>query len=193
MRKSSPRIAALLFATLALVACNTREALNPAAIQPVDPPLTLAAPDPQPPPQVAGPGPALSPPTAPAPPTAAVSNASIQFAPVVGATVEAAMPLSRRLTARAIQRGLVIAGGGGMPTHLIKGYFSAIAEGKETIVIFVWDVLGPSGNRLHRIQGQERVAATATDAWAAVPPQTMETIADRTIDQLAQWLASHPT
>lgn len=193
MRNSSPRIAVFLFAALALCACNTREALNPAAIQPVDPPLTLAAPDPLAPPQAAVPGPALSPPTASTPPASAVARGSIQFAPVVGATVEAAAPLSRRLTARAAERGLVIAGGAGGPTHLVKGYFSAIGEGRETIVIFVWDVLGPSGNRLHRIQGQERVAATAPDAWAAVPPQTMETIADRTIDQLAQWLASHPT
>ena len=107
--------------------------------------------------------------------------------------MDTATPLARRLSARAAERGLVIVGKEAVPaSHLLKGYFSAIAEDKETIVIFVWDVIGPDGNRLHRIQGQERVAASAENAWTIVPPQTMETIADRTIDELSRWLETHP-
>lgn len=196
MRHLSPRLAASLlavsFVAVSLLAgCNTRDALNPAAIQPVDPPLTPAAPNPLAPPTPPG-APPLSDAAVP-PAVAAIPAVRIQFAPVVGATVDAATPLSRRLAARAAERGLAMAGGATPATHVVKGYFSALGEGGETIVIFVWDVLGPTGNRLHRIQGQERVGATAPDAWAAVPPQTMETIADRTMEQLAQWLATGPT
>lgn len=195
MRHLSPRLATSLLAVSLvsvsmLAGCNTREALNPAAIQPVEPPVTLAAPNPLAPPSPGAPPPSGA--TTP-PAVAAIPAVRLQFAPVVGATVDAATPLSRRLTARAAERGLAMAGGATPATHVVKGYFSALGEGGETIVIFVWDVLGPTGNRLHRIQGQERVGATAPDAWAAVPPQTMETIADRTMEELARWLAAGPT
>ncbi|WP_157017036.1 hypothetical protein [Mesorhizobium xinjiangense] len=114
----------------------------------------------------------------------------IRFAPVVGTTVEAATPLSRRLKDSALQRGLSIANGDAAADYLMKGYFSAFSEGNGTMVIFVWDVLDPSGNRLHRIQGQEKVARTAPNAWDAVPQETMESIADATVNQLAGWLGS---
>ncbi len=179
--------AASLLASLALSACKTSEALDPAAIQAKnesavqeDVPGTTAD--------------ALLPTPAALPPAGPVrEGVRLQFAPVVGATVDTATPLARRLSARAAERGLVIVGKEAVPaSHLLKGYFSAIAEDKETIVIFVWDVIGPDGNRLHRIQGQERVAASAENAWTIVPPQTMETIADRTIDELSRWLETHP-
>ncbi|WP_205602531.1 hypothetical protein [Chelativorans alearense] len=116
------------------------------------------------------------------------TDARVQFAPVIGATEEALPPLSSRLSARARQRGIPIVQGAGA-THVVKGYFSAIADGNETTVIYVWDVLDPSGNRLHRIQGQQKVPGAQGDGWSSVTGQTMETIADRTIDDLAAWLA----
>ena len=74
-------------------------------------------------------------------------------------------------------------------THVLKGYFSAFSENGKTTVVYVWDVLDPSGNRLHRIQGQEAVAVDGgSDAWAAVPPEAMERIADRSVDSLALWI-----
>jgi hypothetical protein len=74
---------------------------------------------------------------------------------------------------------------------VLKGYFSALPEGKETTVIYVWDVYDPEGNRLHRINGQQKAPSNGGDGWSAVSPSTMQTIADFTIDQLAAWLASN--
>jgi hypothetical protein len=105
---------------------------------------------------------------------------------VVGAAAEAVPPLSGRLTARAGQRGLTLTQGAEGATHIVKGYFSTITDERGTAVIFVWDVLDPAGNRLHRIQGQERVAGSA-EGWPAVTSATMEAVADRTIDELAAW------
>ena len=73
-------------------------------------------------------------------------------------------------------------------THVLKGYFSTITEGKETTVIYVWDVYDPSGNRLHRINGQQKAPSNGGEGWSAVSPATMQTIADLTIDQLAPGL-----
>lgn len=126
-----------------------------------------------------------------APSAALTASARVQLAPIVGSTVEAITPLSRRLSARAAQRGISFAASGdGATTHIMKGYFSTITDEGETTVIYVWDVLDPSGNRLHRIQGQEKVVGATAEGWPGVPTATMEAVADRTIDQFVQWLAS---
>ncbi len=120
---------------------------------------------------------------------AITTNARVQFAPVVGATAKAVAPLSRRLAVRAAERGIKLSGrSDSNTTHVMKGYFSAISEAGQTTVIYVWDVLDPSGNRLHRIQGQSKAGGGNGDAWSSVSDVTMETIADNTIQSLAKWL-----
>lgn len=116
------------------------------------------------------------------------TDARIRFAPLVGATNEASAPLAARMSARATARGIGLVGAeDGSATHIMKGYFSAIADKGETTIIYVWDVLDPEGNRLHRFQGQAR---SPGQGWASVTPQTMEAIADQTVDQLASWLVT---
>lgn len=115
----------------------------------------------------------------------------LRFDPIVGATVEVAGPLTERLAQRARARGISLAGSAdASTTHILKGYFSTLTEGGQTTVIYVWDVYDPSGNRLHRINGQQKAASGRGEGWAAVPPATMQAIADATIDQLTSWLAS---
>lgn len=120
------------------------------------------------------------------------SSTKIQFAPIVGSTVEAVTPLTERIALKARERGIGLARSDDpTATHVLKGYLSAISEGNETTVIYVWDVLDASGNRLHRIQGQQKAAGKG-EGWVAVPPETMQSIADVTVDQLAAWLAGRP-
>ncbi len=72
---------------------------------------------------------------------------------------------------------------------MLKGYFSAMSEGKDTTVVYVWDVYDPAGNRLHRINGQQKApSVNGGDSWKGVAPATMQTIANQTIDQFAAWL-----
>ncbi|KXF76730.1 hypothetical protein ATN84_11895 [Paramesorhizobium deserti] len=116
----------------------------------------------------------------------------LQIAPIVGAPVSVVTPLSRRLAADAKEKGVTLAGASETgQAYVMKGYFSALAEGNQTTVLYVWDILDPSGNRLHRIQGQEKVAGSAPDSWSAVPPSAMEAIADRTMQEYASWLAAN--
>lgn len=113
----------------------------------------------------------------------------IRFMPVIGAPVNAVTPLSRQLAAEASNRGLAIESAsntGG--DHVLKGYFSAETFDGRTTVFYVWDILDPSGARLHRIQGQEAFAAAGgDDPWASVPAQVMERIAARSIGDYAAW------
>ena len=109
---------------------------------------------------------------------------------MVGTSVEAATPLTERLAARARERGITLVGSTDTTeTHVLKGYFSVLTEGPDTTVIYVWDVYDPSGNRLHRISGQEKApSVNGQQGWAAVAPSTMQALADHTIDQLTIWL-----
>ena len=117
------------------------------------------------------------------------SGSTISFTPVIGAPVSAVRPLSRQLGSEARARGLVIVNSTDGGSHILKGYFSAFADGDKTTVAFVWDILDGSGTRLHRIRGQEIAQGTAADPWKVVQDATMEAIAARTISEYITWSA----
>jgi hypothetical protein len=194
-----------LLAALALGACtNSKDVLEPSAVTPPAAsaqalpalPATQGAAASPAAPSAATPSPAAAAvPVSPAQSAAVLSKTRLQIAPIVGASVEAATPLTAELQKRARQRGITLAGSQDQTaTHVLKGYFSAVTEGKDTTVIYVWDVYDPSGNRLHRINGQMKApsvasgGAAADDSWKAVSPATMQAIADQTVDQFAAFL-----
>ncbi|PTE09818.1 hypothetical protein [Mesorhizobium helmanticense] len=204
MRRSHLTTVSLL-AALALAACtNAKDVLEPSAIAPqstqsvagagTTPPATAAQPSataqPTAPPAPAASAQAAAPAVPSAKSASAIARTRLQVAPIVGASVEAATPLTAELQTRAKQRGITLAGSTDQAaTHVLKGYFSTMSEGKDTTVIYVWDVYDPSGNRLHRINGQQKApSANGAEGWAAVAPATMQSIADQTIDQFAAWL-----
>jgi len=183
-----------LLAVAALTACtSTQDVLEPSAIaaQQQQTTATTGAQPSQP--GAAAPQPSSQTAPSPAPSgtgAAITTNARIQIAPIVGASVEAATPLSERLASRARERGIRLAGASDTTaTHVLKGYFSALTEGKETTVVYVWDIYDPAGTRLHRINGQQKVQISGGEGWSSVPASAMQAIADITVDQLAAWLA----
>jgi ABC-type uncharacterized transport system substrate-binding protein len=121
--------------------------------------------------------------------SAAVGSTRLQFAPIIGAPVEKVTPLSRELTAAAKARGLtIVPSADTSPSQILKGYFSLLNENGQVTVVYVFDVLDSSGNRLHRIQGQESTAASsATASWESVPDAVMVKIADATIASFIAW------
>ncbi|TGQ54370.1 hypothetical protein EN836_10025 [Mesorhizobium sp. M1C.F.Ca.ET.193.01.1.1] len=197
MRRSQVTTVSLL-AALALTACtNAKDVLDPSA---VTPPANSAQSSPATQgmsattsPTTTSPAPAPAASTAGTPAqAAALAKTRLQVAPIVGASVEAAAPLTAELQTRARQRGVTLVGSADQTaTHVLKGYFSTMSEGKDTTVIYVWDVYDPSGNRLHRINGQQKAPSVgSTEGWPAVAPATMQAIADQTIDQFTAWLGS---
>ncbi|WP_117193683.1 hypothetical protein [Rhizobium terrae] len=124
-------------------------------------------------------------------PSAAPAAGTIRFLPIIGAPVQAVTPLSRQLGAQARASGLTIRPSGDTNTeHILKGYFSAFADGGRVTIVYVWDILDGSGARLHRMQGQERIPANGSDPWAAVRPSIMEAIGNKTIQDYMSWRRS---
>jgi hypothetical protein len=158
---------------------------GPAAAVAQDPTAVTAAAAPA----FSGTEPSAAAPPANTAPVAAVSTMStIQLAAITGAGEQTVAPLKQRIAARARERGIGVAGNGALPTHILRGYVSEFGDANSTTVIYVWDVVDPAGTRLHRIQGTARIKGAG--GWSAVSADTMEAIADRTIDDLAQWLAA---
>lgn len=118
----------------------------------------------------------------------AATAQSLYIAPIIGAPLNVVTPLTQRLNQTAQARGITLTGNENSPSsHVMKGYFSALADNGQTTVLYVWDVLDPAGNRLHRIQGEQKVQGTTADSWGAVTPNAMEAIADQTIQQYQNW------
>jgi hypothetical protein len=169
MKKQAGLLGLALLGLLALTGCNSTD--STLGVTPQDTAQSAAS--------------AVKPST---PAEAAKASARLYIAPIIGSTVAAVTPLSRRLAAIAPANGLaIVADADPSKTYVVKGYFSALPENGATTIVFVWDVFDPSGIRQHRIQGQESVAGTAADSWSIVPPATMEKIADRTIADFKAW------
>ena len=116
---------------------------------------------------------------------------SIRFLPIIGAPVQAVTPLSRQLGAEARAKGLTIrASNDNSAENILKGYFSAFADGGKGKVVYVWDILDANGVRLHRLQGQEEVTARGSDPWAAVTDKVMQDIAAKTLNDYTSWKQS---
>ncbi len=181
-----PYLAGSLLAALAASSCNSsQDVLDPSAIAPLDGVTQAAGSDGG----LAAQTPSMGAAASLNPDLA--KRTKLHFDPIVGATVEAATPLTERLATRARARGMSLVGTADpATTHVLKGYFSTMTEGSQTTVLYVWDVYDGSGNRLHRMNGQRDAATGAGEGWGAVSAATMQSIADDTIDQLAAWLAS---
>lgn len=145
--------------------------------------------------QTAAPPPAAAAQSAPSQQSASLAPASsansIRFLPIIGAPVQAVTPLSRQLGAEARAKGLTIrASNDNSAENILKGYFSAFADGGKVNIVYVWDILDANGVRLHRLQGQESVAAKGSDPWAAATDRVMQDIAAKTLGEYASWKQS---
>ncbi|MEM7216421.1 MAG: hypothetical protein AAF423_12840 [Pseudomonadota bacterium] len=117
---------------------------------------------------------------------------SVTFLPVQGAPQGKVTTLSRSLQKSANVHGLTV-----FPTtqtgaaYQVKGYFSALNDGSGTLLIYIWDILDPSGKRLHRINGQERTSSSKTDPWQAITEEELTRVADATAQRLKTWVETN--
>lgn len=182
-------ISILLLLTGLLTACNSTEsALN---VQGSNQQTAQTTPTTTEKPAAATPAQTTTPSTPPAR-TASLKPGKLYIAPIIGAPVNVVTPLTHRINDDARAKGVELAGNGGTDAaYVMKGYFSVLSEDNQTTILYVWDVMDASGNRLHRIQGQEKVPGAAADSWSVVPPSAMQSIADKTMQEYSSWLAAN--
>lgn len=127
-------------------------------------------------------------------PTVTIANIpppaeTFAFLDITNTPSEQLTVLSKALAAEARSRELTLVKSDDPTADFrVQGYLSAVAGASGTILVYVFDVLDPAGNRVHRVSGQEISPGTAPDPWVGVSEGTLEIAAQRVIDSIYAWL-----
>ncbi len=125
-------------------------------------------------------------------PTDHIDLTAMSFAiePFEGVPGNAADQLTNKIAETARREGLTVVLKPHAPArYRLKGWLTAVGNDTATTVVYVYEVLGEDGRRLHRIDGQEPSDGTDGDPWSAVTDDTITIIAERTVAALKAWLA----
>lgn len=97
--------------------------------------------------------------------------------------------LADALAEEAGLRDIAIVQGNFSDGYQLAGNFQAVFEGGGVRVIYTWVLTGNTGGELHRINGQELVAAPNADPWAGVSDIILKRMASVTAESLSTRLA----
>lgn len=130
----------------------------------------------------------VAPPQAVPPPQA--SQAKIAIAPVIGAPDAVSKQIQAQLSTAIAQKSIsVVTQPADKADYTLRGYVVSAKEKTGVKVSYIWDVTDPTGKRVNRINGEEMIAnAGGKDGWAAVTPQVVQAISEKTAGALATWL-----
>lgn len=114
----------------------------------------------------------------------------IALAPVIGAPAKVSTKMNELLTASASQRSLTV-----VPPkeaeYTVRGYLVAAPDQQGTKLSYIWDISDKSNGRRKRLQGDELIAGKkGGDPWALVDDAAIQRVADKTADDLVNWLAT---
>jgi hypothetical protein len=100
--------------------------------------------------------------------------------------------LVTNLTEEANSRRIAAVTREGPAQYRLRGYVGAEIRGKQTVIVWVWDVYdGNQQQRLTRLSGEE-VADGRHRGWAGADDQVLRRIAHESMDQLASFLVAPP-
>ncbi|GHB30460.1 hypothetical protein GCM10007094_18590 [Pseudovibrio japonicus] len=126
-----------------------------------------------------------------APPAVAPDRATFAFEQLTGLPGNIADDLFMELGDRTVAADLTLVRRVGAPaTYRVKGFLTAAGDQYTTTVFYVFDIIDESGNRVHRIDGQEQTGGNAGDPWNSVTRDALRRIAGRTVASIKAWLYS---
>ncbi len=116
--------------------------------------------------------------------------AKFAFAPIEGVPVPILQAMSNALNQEAAQKRVnVVPATDPSAVYTVRGYLSAVAEGQNAKLVYVWDVVDRQGTRLHRATGQEIGGAFRNgDPWTGIGMANINEAARKTMDSLANWV-----
>ncbi len=129
-------------------------------------------------------------------PPAASQRAKMAIAPIVGPPDATSQALQTQVASALERQGVSVAKQSTDPAeYTLRGYVVAAKERASTKVSYIWDVTDPSGKRVNRITGEEASpgSGASRDTWAAVTPQIVDQIANKTATSITTWLPTQAT
>ena len=116
--------------------------------------------------------------------------ARFAFAPIEGVPVPVLQAMSNALNQQAVaNRVNVVPASDPAAVYTVRGYLSAVAEGPNAKLVYVWDVVDRQGARLHRVTGQEMGGAFRNnDPWTGIGMTNISEAARKTMESLAAWV-----
>lgn len=79
--------------------------------------------------------------------------------------------------------------------YTMRGFVVSAAEKSRTKIAYIWDVSDKRGKRVHRLVGEEIVVGPADhkNPWSRLDEATINSVAVKSADQLAEWLNANKT
>jgi len=116
--------------------------------------------------------------------------AKFAFAPIEDVPVPILQAMSNALNQEAVAKRVgVVPATDPAAVYTVRGYLSAVAEGPNAKLVFVWDVTDRQGTRLHRVTGQEIGGAYRNnDPWTGIGVANINEAARKTMESLAAWV-----
>jgi hypothetical protein len=116
--------------------------------------------------------------------------AKFAFAPIEGVPVPVLQAMSNALNREAVAKRVnVVPATDPGAVYTVRGYLSAVAEGPNSKLVYVWDITDRQGARLHRVTGQEIGGAYRNnDPWTGVGMTNINDAARKTMESLAAWV-----
>lgn len=115
--------------------------------------------------------------------------APVSFAPIIGPPPAVSQQISGQVAAAAQQKNIPVVSDSAAADFTVRGYLDASPDRQGNKLAFIWDVLDKSGNRVHRIIGEEVVPAKpGSDPWKSLDKASIDKVAVRTATDLAAWL-----
>jgi hypothetical protein len=99
--------------------------------------------------------------------------------------------LVSNLTHEADARRITVVSRSSTAQYRVKGYAAAQIRGKQTMIVWVWDVYDRNQQRVTRLGGEE-TASNRQKGWGAADDQVLQSMAHEGITQLAAFLAAPP-
>jgi hypothetical protein len=121
-------------------------------------------------------------------------KSKLAFVPLIGAPATVSAQLTANLMGEVEKQGIPVARTASEAAdYTVKGYIVAAPEKSGSKLSYIWDVSDRSGQRAHRITGEEFAPGkTGTDPWATVDAGVLARIAAGTATQLAAWVPTQP-
>lgn len=124
-----------------------------------------------------------------------IPASEVRFAlePFTGAPGNTADEISRRISQAAEKDGLSLTRRNAPDvTHRVSGYLAVTGDDSRGVLVYVFDVFDRTGRRVFRFTGQEAVGPSGGDPWQGVDADSINNVAERTVQSLEAWLNRVP-